>query len=162
MDIETAEFPAPDEQFDVIVWNRDLVAVKNVVAALQEVNRVLRPRGVLVVAIPNLAALHNRLLLLAGRQPATLHINNGDHVRGFTIASTTRFLERDLGFRVLRIVGVGLPRSRAAACHGLSAASDTPSCGSSASRRPVAAVLQTDRGARRDPDPGPVAGGPHR
>jgi ubiquinone/menaquinone biosynthesis C-methylase UbiE len=50
VNIETAVFPAPDEQFDVIVWNRDLVTVKNVVAALQEVNRVLRPRGVLVVA----------------------------------------------------------------------------------------------------------------
>jgi SAM-dependent methyltransferase len=109
VDIESAVFPAPDDHFDLIVWNRDLVTVKNVGSALQEVGRVLRPRGVLVVAIPNLAALHNRLLLLVGRQPTTLHINNGDHVRGFAIASTSRFLKHDLGFRILRIAGVGLP-----------------------------------------------------
>jgi hypothetical protein len=109
VDIERAVFPAPDEHFDLVVWNRDLVTVKNLVGALQEARRVLRPGGVLVVAVPNLAAVHNRLLLLVGRQPTTLHINNGDHVRGFAAMSTTRFLERDLGFSVLRMVGVGLP-----------------------------------------------------
>ena len=165
VDIETAVFPAPDEQFDVIVWNRDLVTVKNGVAALQEVNRVLRPRGVLVVAIPNLAALHNRLLLLAGRQPTTLHINNGDHVRGFAIASTTRFLARDLGFHVLRIVGVGLPPIT-----GAGLPRPLRSLGHTVVwvlRKPeaVAAGLQAGRAASHDPapsDPGPVARDPNR
>jgi SAM-dependent methyltransferase len=108
VDVEAAQFPAPDDRFDVVVWNRDLVTVKNIVPALRETRRVLRPGGLLVVAVPNLAALHNRLLLLAGRQPTTLHINNGDHVRGFTIPSMTRFLERDLRFRTLQVIGVGL------------------------------------------------------
>lgn len=108
MNIEAAEFPAPDDHFDVVVWNRDLVTVKNILPVLRETRRVLRPGGLLIIAVPNLAALHNRLLLLAGRQPTTLHINNGDHVRGFTIPSMTRFLERDLEFRTLQVVGVGL------------------------------------------------------
>jgi Methyltransferase domain len=108
VNVEAAEFPAPDDHFDIVVWNRDLVTVMNVVPALREARRVLRPGGILVVAVPNLAALHNRLLLLAGRQPTTLHINNGDHIRGFTIPSMTRFLERDLGFGILRVRGVGL------------------------------------------------------
>jgi hypothetical protein len=129
------------------------------------VDRVLRPGGVLVVAIPNLAALHNRLLLLTGRQPTTLHINNGDHVRGFAIASTTRFLARDLGFRVLRIVGVGLPPIMGA---GL----PRPLRGLGHTvvwvlRKPeaLAADLQAGRAASHDPatsDPGPVAGDPNR
>ena len=108
VNIETGQFPAPDDHFDVVVWNRDLVTVRNILPALRETRRVLRPGGLLVVAVPNLAALHNRLLLMAGRQPTTLHINNGDHIRGFTIPSMTRFLERDLGFHTLQITGVGL------------------------------------------------------
>jgi SAM-dependent methyltransferase len=108
IDIETATFPAADGQFDLVIWNRELVTVKNVGPALREVQRVLRPEGTLLVAVPNLAALHNRLLLLAGRQPSTLHIGTGDHVRGFVIPSMTRFLEHDVGFQVLRVIGVGL------------------------------------------------------
>jgi SAM-dependent methyltransferase len=108
IDVETATFPAADGHFDLVIWNRELVTVKNVGPALREVHRVLRPEGMLLVAVPNLAALHNRLLLLAGRQPSTLHIDNGDHIRGFVIPSMTRFLERDLGFQVLGITGVGL------------------------------------------------------
>jgi Methyltransferase domain len=108
VDVEAAVFPAPDGHFDLVVWNRDLVTVKNIVPALHEVRRVLRPGGILVVAVPNLAALHNRLLLLAGRQPTTLHIDNGDHIRGFAVQSMTRFLQRELGFEILRVTGVGL------------------------------------------------------
>jgi hypothetical protein len=61
-----------------------------------------------VLALPNLAALHNRALLLAGRQPTTLHIDNGDHVRGFAFEPMTRFLERDLDFRIAKITSVGI------------------------------------------------------
>jgi ubiquinone/menaquinone biosynthesis C-methylase UbiE len=108
VNFDAAAFPAPDGTFDVVVWNRDLVTVKNAGQALREVRRVLRPGGVMILAVPNLAALHNRLLLLAGFQPTTLHIYNGDHVRGFASLSMTRVLERDLRFSVLRMVGVGL------------------------------------------------------
>jgi hypothetical protein len=108
VDVEAAAFPAADGDFDLVIWNRELVTVKNLGPALREARRVLRPGGVLVVAAPNLAALHNRLLLLAGRQPTTLHIGNGDHVRGFAIRSMTGFLTRDLDLELLRVSGVGL------------------------------------------------------
>ena len=85
---------------------------------MREVRRVLRPGGVLVVAVPNLAALHNRLLLLAGRAATTLHIGNGDHVRGFAFRSMTEFLTRDLGFQVLQVTGVGLAPVTAAVLPG--------------------------------------------
>lgn len=108
VDLESARFPAADDYFDLVVWNRDLVIVKNAEAALLEAGRILRPGGLLVLALPNLAALHNRLILLAGRQPTTLHLGNGDHIRGFTISAMTAYLRRDLGFQVERITGVGL------------------------------------------------------
>ncbi len=108
VDLESARFPAADDFFDLVVWNRDLVTVKNAEAALLEASRILRPGGLMVLALPNLAALHNRLVLLTGRQPTTLHLGNGDHIRGFTISAMTAYLRRDLGFQVERITGVGL------------------------------------------------------
>jgi len=107
-DVEAAAFPAADGEFDVVVWNGDLVTVKNLGPALREARRVLRQGGVLLVAVPNLAALHNRLLLLAGRQPTALHIGNGDHIRGFAGPAMTGFLTRNLDFELLRVTGVGL------------------------------------------------------
>jgi SAM-dependent methyltransferase len=118
VDLEAAAFPAADGDFDLVVWNRDLVTVKNLVPAMREVRRVLRPGGILVVAAPNLAALHNRLLLMIGRQPTTLHIGNGDHVRGFAIRSMTEFLTRGLDYRLLGVTGVGLAPVTAAVVPG--------------------------------------------
>jgi SAM-dependent methyltransferase len=118
VDVESATFPAPDGQFDLVVWNRDLVTLKNAVPALREARRVLKPGGFLLLSVPNLAALHNRLLLLAGRQPTTLHINNGDHVRGFASASMSTLLERDLDFRIEHVIGVGIAPVTGAALPG--------------------------------------------
>ena len=118
VDLEAAAFPAADGDFDLVVWNRDLVTVKNLVPAMREVRRVLRPGGILVVAAPNLAALHNRLLLMIGRQPTTLHIGNGDHVRGFAIRSMTEFLTHGLDYRLLGMTGVGLAPVTAAVVPG--------------------------------------------
>jgi SAM-dependent methyltransferase/predicted O-methyltransferase YrrM len=118
VDLEAGAFPAADGEFDLVIWNRDLVTVKNLMPALREARRVLRPGGVFVVAAPNLAALHNRLLLMTGRQPTTLHIGNGDHVRGFAARSMTEFLARDLDFQVLQVTGVGLAPVTAAVLPG--------------------------------------------
>jgi Methyltransferase domain len=108
VDFEVAAFPGRDDDFDLVIWNRDLVTLKNFMSAFWEARRVLRPGGFMIVTVPNLAALHNRLLLLAGFQPTTLHTNNGDHVRGFASPAMTRLVQRDLGFRIERITGVGL------------------------------------------------------
>jgi SAM-dependent methyltransferase len=108
VDLETDAFPAPDGDFDLVIWNRELVTVKHAGRALREARRALRPGGVMIITLPNLAALHNRLLLLAGFQPTTLHIYHGDHVRGFASRPMTRVLTRDLGFSVQRMAGVGL------------------------------------------------------
>lgn len=108
VDVEAGVFPARDDGFDLVIWNREIVTLKNFMPALREARRVLRPGGVMIVTAPNLAALHNRLLLLAGFQPTTLHTSQGDHVRGFTSRALTRLLRRDLRFEIQQITGVGL------------------------------------------------------
>jgi len=108
VDIEAGTFPARDGHFDLVIWNREIVTLKNFMPALREARRVLRPGGVMIVTAPNLAALHNRLLLLAGFQPTTLHTSEGDHIRGFTGRAMTTLLRRVLRFEIQRITGVGL------------------------------------------------------
>ncbi len=61
----------------------------------------------MVISVPNLAAFHNRLLLLAGRQPATIRIM-GPHIRGYTCDAFTRFLLHKGLFTCERIVPVGM------------------------------------------------------
>ncbi len=45
--------------------------------------RVLEVGGYLMISIPNLASLHNRILLMFGCQPTSIKTNSA-HVRGFT------------------------------------------------------------------------------
>lgn len=106
VDLERDEFPTDDGSYDIVVFNRDLVTVKRLTGTIAEVHRVLTADGLFIVSVPNLSAWHNRILLLSGRQPTTLHID-GDHVRGLALASMLRFCPR-VGFRVLDVVSIGL------------------------------------------------------
>ena len=81
--IERDPMPFENESVDVIIMNQIMEHVKEVFWILHEVTRVLRVGGSFLVGVPNLASLHNRLLLLAGNQPSPLK-NHSAHVRGYT------------------------------------------------------------------------------
>jgi len=83
LDLETCPLPFPDEYFDVIIANQIFEHLKNFTWCMHQCCRVLRLNGCLVAGVPNLASLHNRLLLLCGRQPTAIRTLSG-HVRGFT------------------------------------------------------------------------------
>jgi SAM-dependent methyltransferase len=107
VDLDGGRFPHADETFDVAVMNQLLVTLKDVRTPVAESWRVLKPGGLFLVSVPNLAALHNSALLLLGLQPTTLHIG-GDHVRGFALRSMTSFLRQEGRFRVLKTRGIGV------------------------------------------------------
>ena len=91
VDIEHSKFPFEDKSMDVIIANQILEHTKELFWIFHEISRVLRPRGKLILGVPNLAALHNRILLLLGCQPSPIKTASA-HVRGFTKRDIMHFL----------------------------------------------------------------------
>lgn len=90
--IERDRFPFKDGSIDVIIANQILEHTKDVFWIMHEVSRILPIGGHLILGVPNLASLHNRLLLLLGRQPSPIKTNSA-HVRGFTKGDLLRFVD---------------------------------------------------------------------
>lgn len=104
--IERDALPFADGSVDVVIANQVLEHVKEIFWIFHEISRVLPVGGNLIVGVPNLAALHNRILLAIGRQPTPLK-NNSAHIRGFTKADLLQFLESCFpgGYRLMQFGG---------------------------------------------------------
>lgn len=83
LNIERDKLPFQNESVDVVIANQVLEHAKEIFWIFHEVSRVLKVGGVFIIGVPNLASLHNRLLLAMGRQPTVIK-NASAHVRGFT------------------------------------------------------------------------------
>lgn len=106
VDLETESFPWADGSFDVVIANQVFEHLKNVWLPMSEIARILRVGGHLVFSVPNLASLHNRLMLAFGWQPSSIR-TFGPHVRSFTYRQVHEFLAFGGCFAVQRSVGVG-------------------------------------------------------
>jgi SAM-dependent methyltransferase len=106
LDLEAERFPWPDECVDVVVCNQVLEHLKNIWLPMSEMHRVLRPGGHAILSVPNLASLHNRVLLAFGRQPTAMRLF-GPHVRGYTLREFVALVERGGAYQVERRLGVG-------------------------------------------------------
>lgn len=92
IDLEKESLPLAPESVDVVICNQILEHCKDIWWVLHQISLVLKPGGHLIVGVPNLASLHNRLLLAFGEQPTAIK-NNSAHVRGYTKGDFLRFLE---------------------------------------------------------------------
>lgn len=106
VDLEHESFPYPNNSFDVIIVSEVFEHLKNINFVLDEIYRVLKTDGYLLVSTPNLAAFHNRILLLFGRQPRCISLFVGTHVRGFTLPAWKKLLCLNK-FQILKVSGVG-------------------------------------------------------
>ena len=106
VNIEKDAFPFQPETFDIVMGNQILEHTKEVFWILDQASRVLKVGGRLLIGVPNLAALHNRILLALGRQPSPLK-NNSAHVRGYTKPDVLELLESGFpgGYRLSRFGG---------------------------------------------------------
>jgi SAM-dependent methyltransferase len=109
-DLERDGLPLGTGSVDVVVLHQVLEHLKNVHHVLAECHRVLRPAGWLALGLPNLASLHNRVLLLAGRQPTSIRARS-PHVRGLTRREALALVE-SFGFAVARSRGAGFYPAR--------------------------------------------------
>jgi SAM-dependent methyltransferase len=104
LNLEKDRLPFPDGAFDVVFCNQVLEHVKEIFWLVSELARVCKLGGWLIIGVPNLGSLHNRILLLFGSQPSAIHVL-GPHVRGFTNAGLREFLEATGSMRVERVIG---------------------------------------------------------
>jgi len=91
IDLEEGLLPYDDNSFGFVICNQVMEHLKNYNRIFQEIIRVTKPDGFIVLGIPNLAHLMNRILLLFGNQPMCIIMRSG-HVRGFTHKAFLEFL----------------------------------------------------------------------
>jgi SAM-dependent methyltransferase len=95
-----APLPFASGSFDVVSMLAVLEHLPRPLTVLQEVTRLLRPGGLLIVTVPNTANLRNRIRLLVGRSPHPDDISVWlsptffGHFREMTLEEVTYIFER--------------------------------------------------------------------
>jgi SAM-dependent methyltransferase len=89
--IERDPLPLADSEADLIIANQVLEHTKEIFWIFHEVSRSLKVGGHFLFGVPNICSLHNRFLLLIGKQP-TQHKVCSAHVRPFSKNDTLAFL----------------------------------------------------------------------
>jgi SAM-dependent methyltransferase len=92
INIEKDIFPFADKSVDIIIANQILEHLKEIFWVFHQATRILKKGGSFIIGVPNIAALHNRLLLLLGRQPSQLK-NWSAHVRGWSKSDLLNFIK---------------------------------------------------------------------
>lgn len=95
---DTDKIPYRDNFFDLVVAGEIIEHIYDTDFFLEEVRRVLKPEGKLILSTPNIASLGRRLLLLLGRDPLTEISPNEagsvGHIRYFTFKTLKQILEK--------------------------------------------------------------------
>lgn len=116
---EGHRLPFPDASFDVVILDEVIEHLVDTDSIMDEIHRVLRADGQLLISTPNLASWFNRISLLLGVQPAFSEVSfrkvygrpgSGlvGHLRLFTKRAFVAFVN-DKGFTVDKIAGIPFP-----------------------------------------------------
>jgi methionine biosynthesis protein MetW len=120
IDLEHDPLPFGDESVDLVISNQTLEHTKEIFWIFHQMVRVLGVEGHLIVGVPNLAGLQNRVLLATGRQPSVIRTASA-HVRGFTVPGLEDLVDQCFpgGLELLTVRGSNfypLPRAPALWC----------------------------------------------
>ncbi len=102
--------PYDDNSFDIVLAAEIIEHLIDTDYFLEEIYRVLKENGKLVITTPNLANLENRLRLLIGRYPIFVdYTSRGDnHLRVYTARALIKQL-KEKGFKIEYYTGSFLP-----------------------------------------------------
>jgi SAM-dependent methyltransferase len=104
-----APLPPFNEPFDVVLCGDVLEHLKDPLAVLTSLSQNLKPDGIVIVSLPNIANLYVRLHLLMGRfDYQDRGILDRTHLRFFT-RKTFRQLLDDAGLEVVRLTSTPIP-----------------------------------------------------
>jgi SAM-dependent methyltransferase len=104
VDVEICRLPYENNYFELTLCNQVYEHLKNWVWSFNELIRVTRLGGYIIIGVPNLAALHCRLQLLFGLQPACIKCDDA-HVRGFARSEMIRFISECTGLELMNTAG---------------------------------------------------------
>jgi SAM-dependent methyltransferase len=129
LDIDSDVFPFEEGSFDAVFAGEIIEHLFDPDHFLDEIYRVLRPGGILVLTTPNLASIHNRIALIFGYQPFPMGIssrfNEGrmyepeseqaqslDHIRVLTLRSLKKLMNIH-NIQIIEITGscASLPKT---------------------------------------------------
>jgi len=113
--VDSSGLPLPDGCADVVIMSELIEHLVDTDSAVDEIRRVLRPGGVLLLSTPNLAAWFNRVLVGLGIQPVFSEVSLRGiygrpgrevvgHLRLFTRRALVEFLAAR-GFSCERVLG---------------------------------------------------------
>lgn len=109
--IEAEKLPFEDETFQLVLFNEIFEHLRiNPIATLKEVNRVIKPGGIMMLTTPNLYALHTVVNYLIGRgirQPfkqfnSLNTLGHMGHIREYSVKEVEVFLN-NTGYKVLYV-----------------------------------------------------------
>jgi ubiquinone/menaquinone biosynthesis C-methylase UbiE len=107
------DFPFSDSEFDCTIAMMVIEHLFDPFHSFEEIARITKPGGKVLINLPNIASIKCRLELLRGEMPVTSSSNwyekgewDGNHLHYFTISNTERIAKK-FGLRLESIFPVG-------------------------------------------------------
>lgn len=104
-DVESGPLPYPDKTFDVVFCGETIEHQVDTDWLVAEINRVLKPRGILVLTYPNIRTMLGIAMLLFFDMPPMYAARyRAPHYRDFTL-KTIRMVLNNHGFKLSKAIG---------------------------------------------------------